>query len=96
VLIPSALIYVILLASFVAYAFSYYVLDPDRRLTDRHFLGMVVSVGLMIFYIVYDRMSADDPDATASWIVFAVTLLLAAGAVYVNVRPQVPEEDRQL
>jgi vacuolar-type H+-ATPase subunit I/STV1 len=82
--ISPNLIYPILIASFVGYFLRTYVSDSIRITRCPSFWGMIASLGLLLWYVIYNVTA---PDRTVmSWLVFGAAVLIAGGAVAVNWR----------
>ena len=92
--IPSVLIVLPCLACFALCAFRYYQLDPENRLTDRHF---VTSFTALLTIVVYLIARIGWPDV---WLLPVGFLLLALGLLGYAVwlfrrKPPAPEKPAQ-
>ena len=81
-MISANLIYPILIAAFVGYFLRAYISDQGNIFRSPSFWGMFASVGLVLFYVFYTFLSPGR--VLMSWVVLGATVLIAAGAVAVN------------
>ena len=82
-MIPATLIYLILIASFLAYYVCYYTSGAPVCWKAPTWWGMVASIVPILFYTFCDLLA---PSVTVSWIMCGIALLCAAGAVAANRR----------
>ena len=80
-MIPATLIYLILIASFIAYYLRYYTSGAPICWKTSTWWGMVASIVPILFYIFYNLLA---PSVTASRIMLGIALLCAAGALAAN------------